>query len=709
MASRASQHQGTTPLGHSPEPAKEDALELSVFDAKEEVEVDASPAMLVGQKKPSMAVDALAAEGPNSPARRSAPAASAADITVNPYHFDSPGRRSSPARPSANLKAMAYFAASSRRESLKSLESSNWEDGRSPSAAGAGGGGSISSRIFRRMEKQQRQIDAMQKTLEGIATHIGAETHNAEAWGDEADAAFYGRTFGCALGIAEEQLEELHAAFDRFDVNNDHSMDTSEIGAMLEELGVPVTDEEIQELFEAFDVDGDESFTFDELVLLLAGQGRKNDSSSGGGDFDRDDEPAKLKASAQIAARLLGLGTRTKSPRSLSSMVNKHMIEMRSITAFTENAAARAGAREKSVTLSRSCVVECIDKFFPIHPHSISHGAWDLSMSVLLVVVLITLPVTIAFDKIAEEMFWFNFIVDCLFIIDVTKNFLTGYVSTRILKMREKDRHCTLDPVILSWRKIWFNYATTWFIPDIVSSVPIDAIFRWGFSDSDGRDVASISKTLKLMRLARLAKLFRLLRMSRAFRYIRFAKSYIEDKLKIRIPMYVIKMGRLLMLIAIISHVMGCVNFFAVRSFDFPPESWVAQQGVQHATGYEQYTWSMFKALYTVIGGEEMLPSGVAVGCASIEGSSWCEFESWLQLMSLYVGVIIFALVVGEFASIVQHMDMAASKYQDMFNATNEYMVSAAVVVVVVGGGGGGWRAVHVVGLRHGAAARRVL
>ena len=45
-----------------------------------------------------------------------------------------------------------------------------------------------------------------------------------------------------------------------------------------------------------------------------------------------------------------------------------------------------------------------------------------------------------------------------------------------------------------------------------------------------------------------------------------------------------------------------------------------------------------------------------------------------MQLMSLYIGVIIFALVVGEFASIVQHMDMAAAKFQDMFNATNEYM-----------------------------------
>ena len=56
MASRSSRHQGTAPLGYSPEPATEGALELSVFDAKEEVEVDASPAMLVGQKKPSFSV-----------------------------------------------------------------------------------------------------------------------------------------------------------------------------------------------------------------------------------------------------------------------------------------------------------------------------------------------------------------------------------------------------------------------------------------------------------------------------------------------------------------------------------------------------------------------------------------------------------------------------------------------------------------------------
>eukprot|EP00947_MAST-08B_sp_MAST-8B-sp1_P003225 g3225.t1 len=582
---------------------------------------------------------------------------------------------------------MAFHAASSRnqQESRGSFSDSSSDEGEDD----GDGSSSLLRRIHkqqqttkRRIQKQQRQCDAMQKTLESIATQIGAETHGVESWDDKADAAFYGRTFGCALGIAEDHIEELHAAFDRYDVDNDHSvMDASSLGAMLGELGVILKEGEIDELFEAFDVDGDGSFTFDELILLLAGQSRSRDGDETAGSNSNNNNN-KIPASKAIAARFLGAKETLKQKwsRSLSRLVDKHESEMQAYAAFTEISDEAATKKAARRNISPSRIGSIIYKFFPIHPHSVCHGAWDLGMSVLLVIVLVTLPVTIAFDKIADEMFIFNFIVDCLFIIDVLKNFLTGYVSTRIMKVKLKDRHCTLDPIILNWRKIWLNYSTTWFIPDLVSSIPIDAIFRWGVGKEDddpnnGRGLATMSKTLKLLRLTRLTKLFRLLRMSRAFRYIRFAKSYIEDTLKVRIPMYVIKMVRLLVITVFVSHVMGCVNFFAVRSFEFPPESWVAQLGLQHESGYVQYTWSMFKALYTIIGGEEMLPSGVAVGCETVShGSPWCEFESWLQLMSLYVGILIFALVVGEFASIVEHMDMAASKYQDMFNATNEYM-----------------------------------
>ena len=137
-----------------------------------------------------------------------------------------------------------------------------------------------------------------------------------------------------------------------------------------------------------------------------------------------------------------------------------------------------------------------------------------------------------AFEGMNDDMFWFNFLVDVIFISDLFKSFFTGFI------IEEED-----DYVELSHKKIIRNYLQGWFVPDLVSSVPLDAILKWsGAGDAEGADLARSSKALKLLRLMRLAKLFRLMRVSRVFRYVRFAKAIIEDKFKIRIPDAFIKM-----------------------------------------------------------------------------------------------------------------------------------------------------------------------
>ena len=63
------------------------------------------------------------------------------------------------------------------------------------------------------LSRQRRHMEAIQRAVNGIATHVGVGHEVAESWEDEADAAFYGRTFGHALGIAREHIEQLHQAF----------------------------------------------------------------------------------------------------------------------------------------------------------------------------------------------------------------------------------------------------------------------------------------------------------------------------------------------------------------------------------------------------------------------------------------------------------------------------------------------------------------
>ena len=67
------------------------------------------------------------------------------------------------------------------------------------------------------------------------------------------------------------------------------------------------------------------------------------------------------------------------------------------------------------------------------------------------------------------------------------------------------------------------------------------------------------------------------------------------------------------------------------------------------------------------------MPSGIGVGCETLE-TEWCVVETLLQLCFLIVGVSVYALAVGEAASIVSHMDEAAAKYEHLFTQVNDYM-----------------------------------
>jgi hypothetical protein len=199
-----------------------------------------------------------------------------------------------------------------------------------------------------------------------------------------------------------------------------------------------------------------------------------------------------------------------------------------------------------------------------IHPMSTFHSMWDFVVSIVLMITIITMPISMAFEGMNDDMFWFNFLVDVIFISDLFKSFFTGFI------IEEED-----DYVELSHKKIIRNYLQGWFVPDLVSSVPLDAILKWsGAGDAEGADLARSSKALKLLRLMRLAKLFRLMRVSRVFRYVRFAKAIIEDKFKIRIPDAFIKMMRLLLILLLFAHWLGCVNFMVLKMNEFPHDSW---------------------------------------------------------------------------------------------------------------------------------------
>ncbi|KXN72195.1 EF-hand [Conidiobolus coronatus NRRL 28638] len=83
--------------------------------------------------------------------------------------------------------------------------------------------------------------------------------------------------------LDQEQVDAIKGVFGQFDTNGDGHIDKSEIGNMLEMLGRPVNDVEVEKMFNESDFDKDGKISFDEF-LKVASQQLFNSSGAGGED-----------------------------------------------------------------------------------------------------------------------------------------------------------------------------------------------------------------------------------------------------------------------------------------------------------------------------------------------------------------------------------------------------------------------------------------
>ena len=132
------------------------------------------------------------------------------------------------------------------------------------------------------------------------------------------------------------------------------------------------------------------------------------------------------------------------------------------------------------------------------------------------------------------------------------------------------------------------------------------------------------------------------------------------------------KMINLALLFLVLALWMGSFLMLITKLDNTPAESWLVQAGISEMSAGEQLKWTTLKALYMMVGGEEMLPSGASSNCDA--RTPWCSVESWITLVCLFLGAIIYAFFISTMSSIVLRMDMAGRMYDDKIAAMNQYM-----------------------------------
>eukprot|EP00931_Biecheleriopsis_adriatica_P082730 TRINITY_DN5617_c0_g2_i2.p1 TRINITY_DN5617_c0_g2~~TRINITY_DN5617_c0_g2_i2.p1 ORF type:complete len:752 (+),score=108.75 TRINITY_DN5617_c0_g2_i2:38-2293(+) len=120
--------------------------------------------------------------------------------------------------------------------------------------------------------------------------------------------------------------------------------------------------------------------------------------------------------------------------------------------------------------------------------------AWDIMIMIVLLYLCISLPFEIGFQQLPELQV-LDVVVDILLLIDIVFNFFTSYL--------ENDRMVTS-----SW-KVAAHYLRTWFMFDVVASIPWDLLSDSLLPSLQSLKVVKVGKIAKVVKLLRVKKLLR--------------------------------------------------------------------------------------------------------------------------------------------------------------------------------------------------------
>ncbi|KAK1938243.1 Potassium/sodium hyperpolarization-activated cyclic nucleotide-gated channel 2 [Phytophthora citrophthora] len=164
----------------------------------------------------------------------------------------------------------------------------------------------------------------------------------------------------------------------------------------------------------------------------------------------------------------------------------------------------RVAEHERLVRLARSNLTHK----YMLLPDSLFRYIWDLLLAITTVLLIWRVPYTIAFGD-SDLWYWFAFnkITDAIYLFDVVLNFRTGYV---------KDTE-----VIMDSRLVAKHYIKSWFIVDLIGSIPVEYIVSFNSTGISSVERKAFKASVKYMKVPKLFRVARIIKFVQ--KYMKFA------------------------------------------------------------------------------------------------------------------------------------------------------------------------------------------
>ncbi|MEW5309292.1 MAG: hypothetical protein WDW38_001188 [Sanguina aurantia] len=277
-----------------------------------------------------------------------------------------------------------------------------------------------------------------------------------------------------------------------------------------------------------------------------------------------------------------------------------------------------------------------------IRPHA--RTRWDAFLVLLLLWVLFVSPVILCFgvehDFTKGDAFGIiEFIINVLFVIDMSLNFRTAYYNRRGL-------------LIVDRGTIARRYLRTWFLIDLLSVIPYDQIFdgSWGFLSM-----------LKLVRVLRISRVISTLQSYRLSKIIRLPR--IVQKVEALLENGVLQTSQSGSIKLCTIHLAACLFYYMALVNGSGPGTWVGAMELTNASLGERYLNSVYWAVTTA----------TTVGYGDITPKS--KREKVVAVLTMLAGVSLVGYVTSSITSL-----MAIKNSQSTHIAVKKQVVADILV-----------------------------